>query len=203
LPSLLRPQRSVGEPRPPFGHAVLLGWVGMRGVDSLAAALAIPLVAVDGTTPFPHRNLILLVAFSVILTTLVLQGLTLPLLIRRLGLPAEESMRREEIQIRLSAAEGAIQRIEELARAIEVPPEVVENLRALYQLRIRHYRAGLDPAVDDPSGTAIDAAYRLMLELLKAERQVVIALWAEGLVSDAARQRIELAMDYEELRLNV
>lgn len=199
LPRLSR--RTAGAARPPLGHSILLAWAGMRGVDSLAAALALPLVVADGT-PFPQRNLMLLVSFSVILTTLVLQGFTLPLLIRRLGLPADECSRLEELRLRLSAAEAALARIEELALAVEAPAEIVSNLRELYQLRVRQYHAGLDFAGDDPTGSAIGAAYRLMLELLKAERAVVIAFWSDGLISDDARQRVERALDYEELKLS-
>ncbi|MGC3968015.1 MAG: Na+/H+ antiporter [Pirellulales bacterium] len=106
----LKPPR----PAPPWQHAVLIGWSGMRGVDSLAAALAVPLVLADGVTPFPQRSLILFLSFSVILTTLVLQGLTLPLLIRRLRLPADDSLKREELRLRLAAAEAAQRRLDEL-----------------------------------------------------------------------------------------
>lgn len=193
-------RRAAGAPHPPLGHSVLLAWAGMRGVDSLAAALALPLVLADGA-PFPQRNLILLVSFSVILTTLVVQGLTLPVLIRRLGLPADESTRLEELRIRMSAAEAALERIEELASTAETSPEVVNNLRELYRLRIRQYHAGLDFAGEHPASSAIDDAYCLMMELLRTERQVVIAFWAAGLISDDARQRVERAMDYEELKL--
>ncbi|QJW94665.1 Na+/H+ antiporter [Frigoriglobus tundricola] len=201
LPYLFGPKRSGAEARPPWGQALLLAWAGMRGVDSLAAALAVPLVLADGATPLPQRNLILLLSFSVILTTLVLQGLTLPLLIRRLGLPSEDSVRREDAPIRLAAAEAALRRLDELEHTPGVPPDVVAHLRAMYLLRVHRYRSRLAPAAGDSPEPGIEAARGLVLELLKAERQVVAAMWGDGLISDDAKQRVERSLDYEELKL--
>lgn len=195
LPRVIGPRSA----RPPFAHAVLLAWAGVRGVDSLAAALALPLVTNDGATPFPHRDLILLVAFSVILVTIVLQGLTLPVLIRALGLAADAAGRREDLQIRLAATEAAARQIGDLARAAGATPGVADDLRALYQFRARCYRAGL--GAGDGGGPVIDAAYRLMLALVQAEREAVFTMWSEGRVSDEARARIGRALDYEELKL--
>lgn len=201
LPYFFGPFRRTAPPRPPFGHAILIGWAGMRGVDSLAAGLALPFVMADGTTPFPQRDLILLISFSVILATLVLQGLTLPILIRRLRLPVTDTIRQEESWIRRSAAEEAIKRIDPLAHALGASPEVAESLVALYALRIRQYESGVTSVGDRESASAGDIAKRLFLELLKAERQAVRTMWSEGQIEDEARQRVERALDYEELKL--
>lgn len=187
-----------GAARPPLGHAVLIGWAGMRGVDSLAAALAMPLAMADGVTPFPQRNVILLAAFGVILVTLVLQGLTLPVLLRRLGLPADEAVRREEALIRVAVAAAAVRRLDELESGHGGPVGVVHHLREKYRFLIRQYQ----PAVDAGSGGSNvgDELRRLMHELLTAEREAVLALWAEGKIGDEARRRAERALDHEELK---
>jgi monovalent cation/hydrogen antiporter len=109
--------RSIRErnPSPPWQQVAVIVYTGMRGAISLAAALAIPLT-VQGGAPFPGRDLILFLTFCVILLTLVLQGLSLPLLIRSLGLAgAEDEEEREETEARLRAAEVALARLEVLA----------------------------------------------------------------------------------------
>jgi monovalent cation/hydrogen antiporter len=92
---------------------VFLSWAGMRGAVSLAAALALPL-STDAGAPFPGRDLILFLTFSVILATLVGQGLTLPLLIRALGLEDDGGEAREDAKARIRAAEAALARLAEL-----------------------------------------------------------------------------------------
>jgi monovalent cation/hydrogen antiporter len=93
---------------------VITGWAGIRGAFSLAAALAIPFTVWSGA-PFPERDRILFLTFGVILVTLVLQGLTMPALIRRLGVKDDGSAKREENEARLRAAEAGLNRLEALA----------------------------------------------------------------------------------------
>jgi CPA1 family monovalent cation:H+ antiporter len=185
----------------PWQHSVLITWAGMRGVDSLAAALAVPLVLADGVTPFPQRSLILFLSFSVILTTLVVQGLTLPALIRRLALPPDVVARREELQLRLAAAAAALRRLEELVHGAELPPAAVDNYRAALQNRIRHYESRLAHSDHEPIVSCAETAHELMLEILHAERQAVADLKAQGKVGDEAVRRVERSLDYEELTL--
>src|SRR5207245_11060010 len=104
------------DPCPPWRYPTVLGWAGMRGAVSLAAALAVPL-ATDVGRPFPQRDLVIYLAFCVILATLVFQGLTLPLLIRVLGLKDDGLAAKEETKARIHAAEAALARLEELAEA--------------------------------------------------------------------------------------
>ena len=92
---------------------MIVSWTGMRGVISLAAALALPLTTNAGE-PFPERNLILFLTFCVILTTLVVQGLSLPALIRALGVEDDGSGEREETKGRIHVAQAALARLEEL-----------------------------------------------------------------------------------------
>lgn len=186
---------------PPWQHAVLIAWSGMRGIDSLAAALALPMLLADQTTPFPQRDLILFLSFSVILTTLVVHGLTLPVLIRRLKLLPEDDLRRDEAQIRIATAEAAIRRLKELEQANGLPTATVGPIRATYLLRIEHDRSRLDQLEQGRAGQVIPPPSDIMLDLLKSERQVVRALRAAGKYNDDALKSVERSLDYQELKL--
>jgi monovalent cation/hydrogen antiporter len=180
----------------------------MRGAISLAAALAIPLT-VQGGAPFPGRDLILFLTFCVILLTLVLQGLSLPLLIRRLGLAgAEGEEEREETEARLRAAEAALARLEELADQDWVREETTARMRDLYQYRRRRFSA-LHSGQSE-SGEEIDgyeerslAYQRFRRELLGAEREALLRLRSEGHISDEVRRRVERDLDLEDARLEI
>ncbi len=131
----LSPKLRARDPAPSWQHSVLIAWAGMRGVISLAAAFALPLVLANGDA-FPGRSYILFLTFCVILTTLVFQGLTLPLLIKKLGIHDDGVVEREERQARLRANEAAVDFIE--ARALEqhMPEDVMIRVRAEYCDRI-------------------------------------------------------------------
>ncbi len=126
------------DPYPPWQVPAVLGWAGMRGAVSLAAALAIPLET-DSGAPFPGRELIIFLAFSVILATLVLQGLSLPFVIRVLGLEEDGLDAREDAKARLRAAEAALARIDELADEDWVRDDTAERLRGGYRFRIDRF----------------------------------------------------------------
>jgi Na+/H+ antiporter len=111
IPRALSAKIREGEPHPPVRAVFIVAWAGMRGVVSLAAALALPLTVESGA-PFPERDLIIFLTFAVILATLVGQGLTLPLLIRGLRIAADGGDDHEEAHARMSAAEAAVHRIE-------------------------------------------------------------------------------------------
>ena len=115
LPRLLFKRVCRHDPHPPWRHVTIVAWTGMRGVVSLAAALALPLTLRDGATPFPRRELILFLTFVVILATLVLQGLSLPPLIRLLGIKDDRSMEKEEREARLKANQAALARLNQIA----------------------------------------------------------------------------------------
>jgi monovalent cation/hydrogen antiporter len=131
LPRLLFPRLRARDPAPTWRHAAIVAWSGMRGVISLAAAFALPLTLTGGAA-FPARNYILLFTFAVILATLVLQGLTLPILIRQLGIKDDGSTDDEERTARFQANRAALDLIDELARECGVPEEVANRLRAEY-----------------------------------------------------------------------
>jgi monovalent cation/hydrogen antiporter len=179
---------------------LVIGWSGMRGAVSLAAALAVPFET-DAGTPFPDRDLLIFLAFAVIVATLVLQGLTLKPLIGRLEIRDEGEEEREELTARLRAAEAALARLEELAGEEWVNPDTVERTRGLLGFRQRRFAARVDGA-DDGGYEERSAAYRRLLrELLAAERDELLALRNEGEISDEVRRRVERDLDFEESRL--
>jgi len=199
LPRWLSPALARRDPQPPWQWIFLLAFVGVRGVVSLGAALAIPLTTAAGA-PFPRRDLILFVTFGVIVVTLIGQGLMLPAVVRWLALPhdAEDERRREqdaEITARLQALEVAQGRLDGLAADGETAPEVVALLRTR-----NDHRAGQVPR-DADAHEAIAAAVELRADLIAAEREYLFRQLQEGKITDEARRRIERELDLEEASL--
>jgi monovalent cation/hydrogen antiporter len=185
----------------PGRAAILIGWSGMRGAVSLAAALAIPLTTEAGE-PFPNRGLIIFLAFSVILGTLVVQGLTLPALVAGLGLEDEGRLEKEETKARLYAAEAALARLEELAGEDWVREDTLERLRGLFGFRRERFRSRFDPESDGAVEDRSVAFQRLMRELLDAERQAVFELRRSRRIDDEVMRRVVRDLDLEEARLD-
>ncbi|MDX6592518.1 MAG: monovalent cation/hydrogen antiporter [Gaiellales bacterium] len=201
IPRWLSPRLRERDPYPPWQAPMLLGWAGMRGAVSLAAALALPLET-DAGTAFPARDLIIFLTFAVILGTLVLQGLSLPLVIRWLGLEDDRVVEHEETKARVHAAEAALARIEELAGEDWVRDDTAERLKGLYQFRRGRFASRFH---DDDDGEVEERSQRyqqLMRELLDAERQAVVALRGAGGISDEAMRRVLRDLDLEEARLD-
>ncbi len=181
--------------------AVFLSWAGMRGAVSLAAALALPLET-DTGAPFPGRDLILFLTFSVILATLVGQGLTLPLVIRALGLEEDGGDDREDAKARIRAAEAAIARLEELAAEDWVRDDTAERMRGLYRFRTDRFRARFDDGDDGAIELRSQDFQRLRRELLEAERQAVLELRRSGVISNDVWFRVSRDLDLEDQRLD-
>ena len=190
------------DPSPPVRQVTVIAWTGMRGVISLAAALALPLTTAGGE-PFPERDLILFLTFCVILATLVVQGLSLPVLIRALGLEDDGSQEQEEIEGRIEVANAALSRIEELVQEEWVREDTAERVRGLYNYRRSRFSARFDG--DDHDGLEErSAAYqRFMRDLLHAQRTTLIQLRNEGRIGDEVMHRIERDLDLEESRLEM
>ena len=195
--------RSVRErdPAPPWRNVVVLSWAGMRGVISLAAALALPLTTESGAA-FPQRDLILFLTFAVILATLVIQGLSLPLLIRALGLEDDGSVEREEVRARIESADAALARLEELAEEEWVREDTAERVRGMYGYRRSRFVARKMGVDEDDFEERSQAFQRLSRELLVAQRNALVRLRNEGMISDEALHRIERDLDLEETRLD-
>ncbi|HSK36996.1 MAG TPA: Na+/H+ antiporter [Actinomycetota bacterium] len=175
---------------------LMLGWSGMRGAVSLAAALALPL-------DFPMRDLILFLTFSVILVTLVVQGLTLPTLIRRLRLEQDDTEEREELRARLAATQAALERLDELAGADWTRDDTVERLHGMYEFRRRRLKARGGYVEDDGVEDRSLAYQRLVRELLQAQHQAIVRLRNQGQISNDVMHRVERELDLEDTRLEI
>lgn len=219
VPRWLSPSLRKRDPAPPAGHTFVVAWTGMRGIVSLAAALALPMA-------FPQRDLILFLTFCVILTTLLAQGLTLPWIIRRLGVQESgEQDREEEVMARYLSALAAVERLDAIlnppptpangnasgADGVVLPPpemvnkDAVARVRADYERRIGYFSTRLvDPSRgDDDTESArcrtTDEAHR---EALAAERRMLLRLRDDGVIGDEILRRVQHALDLEESRLD-
>jgi CPA1 family monovalent cation:H+ antiporter len=198
LPRILLPNMKGRDPDPWQGIFVV-GFTGVRGVVSLAAALSIPLLAVRG---FPQRGLLLLITFSVILVTLVGQGLTLPLVIEWLGSASMASARpirtrSAEISARLASIDAALARLDSLEGAVAAP-ETVAALERRHEDRRAYFVAACQDIV---RGDVSSASAALQLQFVDAERASIADLYCRGEISDEARRRIERELDLEDSRI--
>jgi Na+/H+ antiporter len=182
--------------------AVFLSWAGMRGAVSLAAALALPLET-DAGTPFPGRDLILFLTFSVILATLVGQGLTFPSVIRVLGLEDDGIDDREDAKARIHGAEAALARLEELVTEDWVRDDTAERVRGAYRFRTSRFEARLDDGDDGSIESRSQDYQRLRRELLDAERQALVDLRRSGAISNDVWYRVGRDLDLEDQRLDI
>jgi Na+/H+ antiporter len=183
----------------PWQQTALIAWTGMRGADSLAGALAIPFLLADGT-PFPGRDLILLLTFCVIFGTLVVQGLTLKPLVRWLRIVDDHATEKEERHARLRANEAALARIEDLGSSGQARPESVERLRSEYADRIR--QLSKDASHEESLRRLYSKDFQqLACEALDTERETVIGLRNEDTINDEVLRRIQHDIDLAEARL--
>jgi Na+/H+ antiporter len=188
------------EPEPKIEMVGVIAWSGMRGVVSLAAALALPLVASEenGSAPFPNRDLIIFLTFSVIFATLVFQGLTLPKLIKWSHFKPDDQDQIEEQEARLAVAASIIEHIEE-NYALSLSESVLNQIKTKYEIRIQRVRK--DQTNPDLSVQQIDEFNRIRLELLKKERDLIIRRRKDGKIGEEVLRRIEHELDLEESRL--
>ena len=182
--------------RPPPASVFVVGWAGMRGAVSLAAALALPLSPV----PFPERDLLIYLTFCVILATLVGQGLTLPWVIRRLGIVAGTGIEREESLARQTAVDAALARLDDLALEFPDHLELVEQLRARFEHEADH--ASEDRAIADTERELLDHQ-AIRAAVVEVQRESIIRLRDDGAIGDQALRRVERDLDLEVLRSGV
>ena len=186
----------------PRDYPAVIGWMGMRGAVTLAAALALPLET-DAGAAFPGRELIIFLAFAVIVGTLLGQGLTLPALIKRLHLEDDGLERKEDTKARVRAADAALERLEELLDEDWVRPETADRLRGLYTFRRTRFQARYGVEDDGAIEQQSQAYQRLRRELLEAERAAIVALRRDGRISDDVMRRVERDLDLEDSRLEI
>jgi CPA1 family monovalent cation:H+ antiporter len=191
-----RPLRAR-DPTPPWQWTFILGFTGVRGVVSLAAALAVPLTIESGA-PFPHRDMILFATFGVIIITLVGQGLMLPSVIRWLGIANDgrsEHRRQQEAELaaRSQAIDAARRHLEKIAGERKLSGDVVALLNARHDHRARFIPSDLDEGL-----SRIHAGNDLRLELIAEERRFLYQLLRDGKIVDESRRRLERELDLEE-----
>lgn len=185
-------------------NLVVFGWAGMRGVVSMAAALALPLTLTDGVA-FPHRNLIIYLTFCVILSTLVFLGLSLPWLIRKLKIKPH-SIVAEEYEVRTRIVSSAISHIEEnLSLAAE---DLLYNIKSKYEVKYNRLQRTELPANYFGKGHTLpgeifDEFSKMQIDLIKVERSAIQDLHKNGLASEEILRKIERELDLEETRLQM
>jgi Na+/H+ antiporter len=185
----------------PGRASIILGWAGMRGAVSLAAALALPLTT-DAGGAFPSRELVIFLTFGVILVSLVLQGLTFPSLLQLLGLEDEGRTEKEENKARIYATEAALARLDELADEDWVREDTLDRVRAMFNFRRQRFRSRFDPESDGQIESRSLDYQRLLRELLVAERDAVFELRRQRRIDDLVMRRVIRDLDLEEARLD-
>jgi CPA1 family monovalent cation:H+ antiporter len=184
------------EPLPPKRQIFIVGWTGMRGVISLAAAIALPTTLANGA-PFVQRDLIIFLTFSVILVTLVIQGLALPPLVRALGLAGPGGRTTEEEEARRIILETALTYLN------KIRGEENQDFAELYDDLEEHYRDRLATLNGDSSDIHSDHHRRLVevsRKLLQVERQTAVRLRNEGRINDELLRELERELDLSEAR---
>jgi len=200
LPRLLFESIRRHDPYPSWRQVMIVAWTGMRGVVSLAAALAVPMTLRNGS-PFPGRDLILFLSFVVIVATLVVQGLSLPLLIRALGIPEDRSMEKEERDARLKANRAALDKLKEIAEHDPVKADALQRLRIEYEDQIRQLEGAEPQLAGAPLRLFSSEFERLSREALRIERMSIIKLRDADVISDEVLRRIQRDIDLAEARL--
>jgi CPA1 family monovalent cation:H+ antiporter len=178
---------------------MVIVWSGMRGSVSLAAALALP-------NDFPERDLIVFLTLCVIFATLVLQGVTLPWVIRRLGIQDDGEAAREELLARKSATRAALDRIEHLSEEDWTLDDTIERVRNLYEFRYRRLAQRAHGRADDGQEDieARSLAYqRVVRQLLDAQRDELVRMRDDGEISDGVLHALQREVDLEDQRLEI
>jgi monovalent cation/hydrogen antiporter len=202
LPRLLSKRTRERDPSPSWQAVFVVAFTGVRGAVSLAAALALPL-ALPGGEGFPHRDMILFVAFGVIFITLVGLGSGLPVVVRWLGVTKDgrkEHIAEHEAEVaaRREALDAALKSLDAITDDRELSDEVVKLLRARHEVRSNQLPDVLDPDAHDISA----AGTALTRELIAAERKFIHVLLRDGKITDETRRRIERDLDLEEASLS-
>jgi CPA1 family monovalent cation:H+ antiporter len=196
IPATNEPEHVEG--KADWSHVVILGWTGMRGGVSLAAALAIPLETATGF--FPFRDLLIFLTFGVLLATLVGQGGTLPWLIRKLGVKDDGAAEQEERIALATTAHAALERIDDLEEADAFPREILELHRARLKARWDEFRQ----SATDPAAARVTARYRqAQCDLLDVQRQKLIELRKAGKIDNTVLRRVQRVLDLQTVEVQL
>lgn len=197
---LLQPFKERKESYPPWQNVFVIGWTGMRGVVSLAAAMALPYTVQMGE-PFPQRDLLIFLTFSFILFTLVFQGLTLPLIIRHMHFLTDTTSLQESWLARKKTTEAALLRLTNLCKQQSVPESVLQRINAHYEDRVKELGDGPNSPVFfetidvEREETMLAAERRLWHELIEAERGILLQLRRNSEISDDVMRELEQELD--------
>ena len=191
------------EPRPPrfLAHALVLSWAGMRGVVSLAIALALPLHLPRGA-PFPAREALVIVTVTVIVVTLLGQGLSLPWLIRRLRLGTDPELREEEAHARQQLVEAARRRIDQLYPVWPDHRPLLDRLRDTYEHQSEHVERQRDASGSGEEDREIIEHREIQRTVINSEREALLRLRAEGAIDDDVLRTLERQLDLDERRID-
>jgi CPA1 family monovalent cation:H+ antiporter len=199
LPRWLFPGLRCHDPYADWRTVAIIAWTGLRGGISLAAVLALPLALSRGQ-PFPQRNRLIAITFGVIFFTLIGQGLSLIPLIRRLGVPSDQTHEQERQRAWLIAAQAALKRLQELAGQEWVDEERLMDLRSRYEEKAMHARGHLEGTLP-PHEEVIASHQQLYREIIQAERAALIESRDQGQIDDEVLREMERELDLEELRM--
>ncbi len=185
-------------------YLIVFGWSGMRGVVSMAAALSIPLLT-GNQEAFPNRSLIIFLTFCVVIFTLLVQGLSLPWVIRKLKLP-KHSIVEEEYQVRMQLVSASIAHIEENLALTD--SALLTQIKSKYEVKYNRLQrtelpADLSEKKQDPVGEIFNRFTALELELIQVERIVIGKLHRQGKASEEVLRKVEHELDLEESRLQM
>ena len=195
VPRLLFRRIRERDPYPPWQAPVVIAWAGVRGAVSLAAALALP-------ADVPQRDRIVFVTFVVILASLIGPIVTMPGLVRLIGIEDDGGADREDAKARIKAAEAALARIEEIAEEGWANEDSLTRARGQYRFRTNRFTARLTGEDGDGAEERSVLFQRLRRELLDAERMAVTALRNEGVITEEVAQRVQRDIDLEDSRLD-
>lgn len=198
LPHLLSRRVHARETLPPPNWVAFVGWAGMRGVVSLAAALALPLTMMDGTV-FPYRDLIVFLTFVVIIFTLIAQGLTLAWVAKLLRIPREEHNHHEERLAREHSLTTALQHLAAHEKSGAHHPTVIEALSG--NLKLRLAELGVENVSDDELSACVGNFQNLHRKIIHAQRQAILDLRHQHRIGDEIMRQLIRELDFEELRL--
>jgi CPA1 family monovalent cation:H+ antiporter len=185
---------------PSWQGVTFVGWAGLRGGDSLVIALALPLKTAAGA-PFPGRDLILFLTFAVIFVTLVVQGFTLKLVIRALGLRPDEETGEEETEARDRVADAGLERLEKIPAENGTRREVLEDLREKHRHISHRYDARTRGKRHERDEERRNAYREYRLEMIRGERDALIRLRDENVIADEVMRRIQRDLDLEQTLL--
>jgi len=200
LPRILVPGLAKRDPMPPVGAVIVVGWTGMRGIVSLAAALALPATLSDDRT-FSERPLIVFLAYVVILLTLIIPTITLPPLLRFLKLEDPNERQNDEVKARIAMAQAATGHIAQLREKDSYGRALLSDFESRYQRQLNR----LTPNLETNAYSVLDPAEQqrraLLLELFELEREILHELRTRGDLYDEVYHRLGEELDLEALRV--